>query len=402
MQDRRLKLSDGKIATLPNDWNDDQIAEFITAYEQPETPEARKPESALDRMKAGATMGLQATGQLEGVRALRNLVRRENWPMLAGGAGAMLGGIPGAALGGALGKAAQIQSGDTEPESVGAMMGDIATEGAIQGGLEGVGRGAGKLLSVAGNWGMRRALAPTAAMNNKYGDLAGMALDKRINVSKSGLGKVTNLKRAASGVKDAAIRNADSRAEILTEPIRRGATQDTMEVSLGERLLGETPGVGSTDVVTNFAPNRTALKPSELEIAKRRLDARTNLARNARRAGTGGESLADAERIALTNQAMQSLETVVPNIRSLNREIMDNKGLETAIKRRLGMPGTGLMDEGVIASAGTGMLGPMGMARVLREPKVLSALSILINDLAKGAKVTPNVARGLMLTSRDQ
>ena len=388
--------------------SEDNIALVIRSF-QPVTSSPRKPESTLDRMKAGATMGLQATGQLEGVRALRNLVRRENWPMLAGGAAGLatggLGAVPAMAIAagaGALGRGAAMmdEASDTgsEPASVGQMAQDIGIEGATQGALEGAGRGIVAGGQKVANVLMRRALGPSKAAGLKYGDLPQQALDRRAMVSERGAEKMQGIREATQARKVNAINTARP-VSILTSPIKRGAADQTIDTAVGQQLAGLRSTMDPSPAVARFGGGRPGISLPESELAKRQLDTVTDAARQATRMGKR-PTLGDAERIALSREILESQDQIVPGMRAMNRDISQAMGLEQAIRQRVAMPGAGLADEAAIMGS---LVDPrMALSRVIREPQALSALSILINELSKGGKVAPAVARGLMLTSRDQ
>jgi hypothetical protein len=422
MQDRRLKLSDGKIAAIPNDWNDDQIADFITTYEQQSTPQPvtsspRRPadqESLSTKMSAGADL---AAKNLPGGKFVRNLIRRENWPMLAGGAAGLatggLGAVPAigaAALGGMTGKAAQMMTDGAEgkePESVGAMVRDIGIEGGKQGAIEGMGRGivAGGRAVARGT--MRRALgAPKGAME-KYTtaqgkDLIDEALDRGVRVTKGGFQKVHTARTGAQDAKAALVEQMHDRVSILTNPIKRQAAEKTLPDAVGQRLAGLRDTMDPTPAVSAFGGGRPGLKPGELELAKKALDADTAAAHQAVRMGRK-PALDDMERMALAQGANDSMEVVAPGYRAKNQEIRQLMGLENAIRGRLAQPATGLADDitaGVISAGGST---PEALAmRALRGPAALSNIAALVAQLAKGGKVAPAAVRSLLVSSHER
>ena len=355
----------------------------------------------MDGIKAGASEALRDFSLIPGgpnARQIRNLVRRENWPMLAGGAGAMLGGPVGSVLMGAAGKAAQIMASGEEPESVGEMVADIGISGAIQGGLEGVGRGIVSGGKKVANVFMRRALGPSKAAGLKYGDLPQQAIDRGVVVSEGGAEKVRGIREAAQGRKVDAINTARP-VSILTEPIKRGAADQTIDTAVGQRLAGMRPTMDPSPAVERFGGGRPGMSLAETELAKRQLDNATTAAHQATRMGKR-PSLGDAERIALAREILESQGAVVPGMRDMNREISQSMGLEQAIRQRIAQPGSGLADEAAIMGS---MIDPrMALSRIVREPQALSALSLLINQLSKGGTVAPTAARGLLITSRDR
>ena len=129
---KRIQLPGGRVVEVPDDITPAEelaLVEELDAQDmKPVTSSPRREPSTMDGIKAGASEALRDFSLIPGgpnARQIRNLVRRENWPMLAGGAGAMLGGPVGSVLMGAAGKAAQIMASGEEPESVGEMVADI-------------------------------------------------------------------------------------------------------------------------------------------------------------------------------------------------------------------------------------------------------------------------------------
>lgn len=405
MQDRTQQIVQRMIDAGESE---EAIASVIRELSKPATSSPRKPadqESLSTKISAGADL---AASTIPGGKFIRNLVRRENWPMLAGGAFALgtggLGAVPAigaAALGGMTGKAAQMMTDAVEgqePESVGAMVSDIGIEGGKQGVIEGAGRGvvAGGRRLATGL--MRRALGPTKAASMKYPNMLDDALDQRVLVSEGGAGKAQGIREAAQSTKVDAINNARP-VSILTNPIKRGAADQTIDVAVGQQLAGMRPTMNPSPAVERFGGGRPGISLPESELAKKQLDNATTAAHQAQRMGKR-PALGDAERMALAREILESQDAVVPGMRGMNRNISNAMGLEQAIKQRVAQPGSGLADEAALMGS---LIDPrMALSRIVREPQALSALAILVNELKKTGKVAPTAVRSLLMTSRDK
>jgi len=346
-------------------------------------------------------------------KMVTNVLRRENWPMLAGGAGGLIGGIPGAALGGTMGKFAQMQAegmDGKEPESVGGMLKDASVSGGVQGALEGGGRalawGGGKVAHTL----MNRALGPSKAANAKYGvgpegDLAQQMLNRNRRVSVASADKEQAAREAAQGIKSVTNRRLHDMTT-PTQPIRDAAARRTGDAAEGEALLaGRFTGRQPTRTITNFARRpegaSDVMSFPEIEKSLRVLNTKTDAARR-QIAGPNARTprLQDAENIALSKELRATQDAVSPVFQRTNSDIRAGFGRENAIRQRLQTPGSGLADETAIFGS---MVDPrMAIGRIIREPQMLSTIALLVNQLSKTGKVAPNVARALLASSHDR
>lgn len=313
-----------------------------------------------------------------------------------------------ARAGGAGGAGSLVRSGiDDKPETLPQALQTAAGQVGLQGGLQlgGSAIEAGGRSVARGT--MRRALgAPKGAME-KYQtpegkDLIDEALDRGVRVTKGGFQKIQAQRTGAQDGKAGIVDKMHDRVSILTDPIKRQAAEKTLPDAVGQRLAGLRDTMDPTPAISAFGGGRPGLKPGELELAKKALDADTSAAHQAVRMGRK-PALDDMERMALAKGANESMEAVAPGYRALNQEIRQTMGLENAVRGRLAQPATGLADDitaGVISAGGST---PEALAlRALRGPAALSHVAALVAQLAKGGKVAPAALRSLLVTSRDR
>lgn len=144
---------------------------------------------------------------------------REALPMIGGTVGGVVGGIPGAAVGGAAGEAIrQLErrgAGDATPSTPIAAATDIVTEGGIQGGAEGLGRGVTGAATRGARAVYRGFLKPSISkqMAPRAEQIVQTALDEALPITKGGVRtgerlitelrqQVTNILRDAPGEVD--------------------------------------------------------------------------------------------------------------------------------------------------------------------------------------------------------
>jgi hypothetical protein len=144
------------------------------------------------------------------------------------------------------------------------------------------------------------------------------------------------------------------------------------------------------------AHNPPGLKPSEAEGIKSTLSDRLGGAYKKLRMK---EPLSQTELqdMAYENELKRSLDTVVPNYRGLNKDVMDAEGVRRMVARRLqGNQG--------LENALTMAVGPAAIpARVAMLPGVASSLGIAANEAGKKApQVIANTYRAAILAALEQ
>jgi len=415
---KRVQLPNGRIVEVPADITPQEELALVTQLDR---------ESQFDEVAGGARRAVMGNrdnraasipdmlaqaasmtpqGRILGAarnapRIVSNLISR--FPRLANaavqtGAAATAGGV-----------GSVVRSGmDDTPES----MGDVADNALMEMGKQGVvqllnpaitsgGRGIARAF-------MRRGLGVSKPAAKKYvtadgKDLIDEALDRRVLVTKGGFGfkKAQGMRQSAQAQKVDAINNARP-VTILTEPIQRGAADQTIDTAVGQQIAGMRPTMDPSPAVARFGGGRPGISLQESELAKRQLDNAAEAAHQAKRMGKP-PSLEDAEGIALSDEILKSQDAIVPGMRGMNREIRQTMGLENAVRDRLAQPATGMADDATGAVLGMGGDPATALSlRALRGPAALSALANLINELSKGGRVAPAAARALMMTSRDK
>lgn len=157
------------------------------------------------------------------------LFERKNLPMTgailasAASGGAAIPAIALAGLGGAIGEtvgqaADLIRSGQRKPTMRAAQ--EVATQGAIQGGIEGLGRGVAGVARVAGKALVENAVRPSISMQREFPGIIEKVIEKRLPVGAGRPGGVTGSQRAK---------------ELLTEESRNVTQHLARETALGAK-----------------------------------------------------------------------------------------------------------------------------------------------------------------------
>lgn len=136
-------------------------------------------------------------------------------PSVGGLVGGIAGGIPGAAVGGAVGKAVEqaVLRGHGDPSVPSAPFDQakaMATEGGVQGVLQGTGQVAAATAGRMAKWLMNRATTRVSAkLMRDFPELSDTLIDHALTVSKGGYEKALTLLHAAKAKANAALTRAD-------------------------------------------------------------------------------------------------------------------------------------------------------------------------------------------------
>jgi hypothetical protein len=211
-----------------------------------------------------------------------------------------------------------------------------AGAGATQAAAQGLGEGVAGGLKLAGRGMYRAGALPLVQMFGKYGDLVKKGVEAGVPVTKKGLEKAGRLKTGAQATKAAAVSAADQRASVLTKGVTNdaltrvaGSADDLRRAGLGDPTKAHLARAGRIE-----AENPPGLTPSALDRIKGTIDDTLGPAYKKLR---GKEALNPTEsmNMALSHSAGDTLSTVVPNYKGLNRDVMDAVGLQKMISRRL-------------------------------------------------------------------
>lgn len=192
---RRITAPDGTVHEFPDEATDDQIIGALQSRTGQANPRANDPRAQLGRF---AVKNLGTIGGVLGA------------PGGVIGAG-LLGGA-GHALSEAIGPLVGNEGSKSIPE-LGAR---IATEGATQAAGAGVGKLAGKAATRTGRYLMDRAIRPTPALRQQFGDVTETALKERVgpNVG-GGSARVASQRTASSAGEEAMAAATPAKATVL-------------------------------------------------------------------------------------------------------------------------------------------------------------------------------------------
>lgn len=375
----------GQIA-FPDSMSDAQINAAATKLYQDANPGKKQPpvrswmDTAVDWLPA---VGGAAGGLIGGIGGT-----------VAGvGVGGVPGSIGGAALGGAAGEAAkQLVNrvrGAEAPSSSLEAAGDIARQGAVQGGAEAVGAGVGKAMSTAGPWLMQKALKPTASVLKEYNTtapkLVQTLLDEGINVTQGGVSKLQALLDATN--ED--IRNAVANATgtIDKKSVAARALPTAQKVAQQVNPTKDLQAVG--DTVQEFLDHPVMTGPT-LSVPEAQALKTGTYQQIGKKYGEVSSAGIETQK-ALARGLKEEIAAEVPGIAGLNAQDADLMAALDATGRRVALSGN---------------KDPVGFAWVAQHPTAfLAALfdrsPAVKSFLARGmyqqagyaAKVTPQIIR---------
>lgn len=371
--------------------SEDDIALVIREYRAP----AAEPEAAAGPSFADVAIPFPLNLARSNVRQSLG----EQAPAIAGTLASLatggLGAIPAmAATGGASGGVKLIQdllAGKGAGEAGQAALASAASEG--------VGRGAGKALSLAGRGLYRAGALPLNQIFGKYGDVVKKGLDKGVLASEGGLKKATDLRNAASAQKAAGLAAADQGVTLAPQQIADDMVGRVQETARLARDAGEPdPSKFFAARAERFAQQHPGgLSPSRADQIKQSIDNKTGLAWRKRR---DREPLTPIEeiRLAQTESLGGALEGTVPGYRGMNREIMDTEGLRRMIHRRVkGSGGNQGLENALTMMAGVKAL----PARLLMLPPVATGAGIAADRLGKASPIYTQMLRAALLAALD-
>lgn len=380
-QQRLVRLTDTTEQTQPAQPRSASLAQKMVDVARWVTPLGAVESVAKNPVAAGATAGGLLLAPLTGGASIPAAMAMTGLGA-AGGAGATIAGR-------------QLLTGkpesgiDTAKSMVGHGLAGAAGEGAgraIAGGLRLAGRG------------LYRAAALPINKMMKYGDLIDEGLKQRVPVSKSGLAKAEGIKAGHVAEKKAALAGADQRASFVPSGIAADAEPALLAYAQAQAKAAQGNPMAKfrlkLDDFTQQNPRGT-LNPSALEGIKSTLDDQLG---GAYRKLRMREPLTPKEKVnmELSHASSRAQESVIPNYRELNRNVMNAEGLRQMIDRRVN-PGSSGGNQG-LENAMT-LLGGLASlpGRIAMLPPVMSRGGIAANELSKGAAATlPTGLRALL------
>jgi hypothetical protein len=303
-------------------------------------------------------------------------------PMVGGMVGGLVRGPMGSAAGGMIGSrvkqyANAVRGEEPLPpqgEALKRMAGDAMQQGVADLG----GRAISGTLRLVGKGLYRAGALPLLGTTQKYGDLVQKGLDMGVPVTKGGVAKAEAIKQGVQATKQAAISAADQRAMLSTQGLAGDAVSSVAPALELERKAG----LGdSTQMMVDRAnnllrANGPGMKPSEAEAVKSTLD---NVIGGAVKKVRMREPITPDERMnmALSKAIGTAQESIVPEYKALNRQIMDAEGVRKMLVRRL--QGNQGLENALTMAAGPAAI----PARVAMLPGVASTAGIAVNRLGR-------------------
>ena len=339
---------------------------------------------------------------------------REVLPMVGGAIGAMFGGIPGAALGGAGGEAiSQIdarRAGDQAPSSAREAATDIGVNGAIQGGIEGLGRGASWLGRQAYRGGV--GLLPRTLKEKIRGpamtgvdDMIDAGINERIPLTTGGSGRAATLRTGNRQQADSMIQSAQDAGARTVSPTTVARELDTvigdlsLDVSVGRsgasREIAEVLAQGRELIAQH--PNGIPIV--EAQAIKRRLQALSKAAYDSMSRGGPVPGAQTASDVAVATGLRRELEAIVSGLGGVNQRTQVLGNLAKAadqsgntghiLSRLVGLGAGGAVGAGGGAEAGiaTALAGA-----ALATPRGLTRTGV---GLARSGQYGPQLTRAL-------
>lgn len=338
------------------------------------------------------------------------LFERKNLPMTgavlasAASGGAAIPAIALAGLGGAIGETIGqasdvIQSGQGKPALQAAQ--EVATQGAIQGGIEGLGRGVAGAARVAGKALIENAVRPSISMQREFPGVVNKIVESRLPVGAGRPGGVTGSARATEMLAEES-RNVTKHLARETalgaryEPKQVAAHVQKLVGEISEQPLSAADQAGLKDMIDEFM-QRGPITPLELQKLKQKAQAFARPIYKAIERGmpvTADQSLRARFNAAIAQGAKELMETI-PGVATGEAEkralIGVKRALTQAEQRRLSLMAEGVTGAAAIVASLIGSDGDISdtlkrgvgtylIARGVMSPRVMSRTGLVLTQ----------------------